>query len=175
VNVTHQCHGAEIASRRVNVRRQSRCASRQGIPSSHNGRERLAPSEPRELPSDLQEKLERVVSVSLLHHVVPTDALRGRGRPGTPIVRVGIAALGPDGAILHQSGVPGGRDIKHGRGAPSEHDAGLSRGEGSSRRCSTSHPRMTDPLRGRSARRAAPRDRGARANEACPKGIRFMS
>ena len=47
--------------------------------------------------------------LSLLHDVVPADALRCRVRAVAPIVRASLATLRPDRAVLHRSFVPVGR------------------------------------------------------------------
>src|SRR3954465_2536521 len=68
-----------------------------------------------QFPFDLHDELVRPLDFSLLHdrvlglplpqYVVPADALRGRGRPPAPTVCVGLAALGPDRAVLHWGSV----------------------------------------------------------------------
>ena len=51
---------------------------------------------------DLDEEFERVFDASLVHDVVPADALRGLGRSSALIMRTGLPALGQDRAFLHR-------------------------------------------------------------------------
>jgi len=55
-----------------------------------------------QFPVDLNDEFECVLDVSLVHDVVPADALRGLGRPSTLIMRAGLPALRPDRAVLHR-------------------------------------------------------------------------
>ena len=43
-----------------------------------------------------------MLDVSVVHDVVPADALRGLGRPSALIMPAGVPALGPDRAVLHR-------------------------------------------------------------------------